>query len=161
MKILRNIKYIVIHCTATPANITIESIKRYWKEVRGWGSTPGYHYVIKSNGEIVKLLDETKNSYGVYAHNSECISIGYIGGVDKDGKPSDTRTSQQKQAMFDKIVELTDKYKGVQVLGHRDFPDVKKACPSFDVKSWLKNYVPDFLTDDHEDEDEPDIDQAA
>lgn len=144
MKILRNIKYIVIHCTATQPNTTIESIKRYWKEIRKWGDTPGYHYIIKPDGEVVKLLDESKNSYGVYAHNSECISIGYIGGIDKAGKPKDTRTRAQEHAMFDLIVALTEKYSNAQVLGHRDFPKVAKACPSFDVKTWLANYKPDI-----------------
>ena len=37
MSIKRNIKYIVVHCTATAPNTSIESIKRYWKEKRGWG----------------------------------------------------------------------------------------------------------------------------
>jgi N-acetylmuramoyl-L-alanine amidase len=144
MKILRNITHIVIHCTATPPNTTIESIKRYWKEVRGWGDTPGYHYIIERNGNIVQLLDEKVNSNGVYLHNSSCINIAYIGGVDKDNKPVDNRTDAQKHAMFDKIVELTEKYKGANVMGHRDFADVKKACPSFDVKTWLAEYTPDL-----------------
>jgi N-acetylmuramoyl-L-alanine amidase len=144
MKILRNIKYIVIHCTATQPIASIESIKKYWKEVKGWGDTPGYHYIIKSDGEVVKLLDESKNSYGVYAHNSECISISYIGGIDKEGKPKDTRSRAQEHAMFDLIVTLTEKYKNAHVLGHRDFPDVKKACPCFDVKKWLAGYQPDI-----------------
>ena len=139
----RNIQFIVIHCTATPMNTTIESMKRFWKEKRDWGDTPGYHYIIKSNGEVVKLLDESKNSNGVYAHNSACINIAYIGGVDKDNQPKDTRTKAQQHAMFDLIVSLTEKYKDAKPLGHRDFPDVHKACPSFDVKSWLANYVPD------------------
>lgn len=160
MKIIRNIKYIVIHCTATPPNTTIKSMKRFWKEKRGWGDTPGYHYIIKRNGEIVRLLSESKNSNGVYAHNSSCINIAYIGGIDKDGKPSDNRTSQQQQAMFDKIVELLEKYPGSQAIGHRDFPDAKKACPSFDVKSWLQNYVPDFLTNDHKQEEEDEENDA-
>lgn len=138
----RNVKYIVIHCTATQPETTIESIKRYWKEVKGWGDVPGYHYIIKPDGEIVKLLDESKNSYGVYAHNSECISISYIGGIDKQGKTKDTRTRKQEVAMFNKIVELTERYKAAKVVGHRDFPDVNKACPSFDVKTWLANYRP-------------------
>lgn len=140
----RNIKYIVVHCTATPTTTTLESIKRYWKEQRGWGDTPGYHYFIKRDGSIVQLLDEKKNSYGVYKHNSECISIAYVGGIDKDGKPVDNRSDAQKHAMFDIIVRLTEKYPKAEVLGHRDFPGVKKACPSFDVKEWLKNYEPDF-----------------
>lgn len=144
MKTLRNIQFIVIHCTATQPNITIESIKKYWKEVRGWNDVPGYHYIIKPDGEIVQLLDENKNSNGVYAHNSACINVSYIGGIDKDGKPKDTRTRAQEHAMFDKIVSLTERYPKAQVLGHRDFPNVAKACPSFDVKTWLANYHPDI-----------------
>lgn len=137
----RNIKYIVIHCTATLQNTTIESIKRYWKEQRGWGDTAGYHYIIEADGEITQLLDEAKNSNGVYKHNSECINIAYIGGIDKNGKPKDTRSRRQEDAMFNLIVELTERYMGAKPLGHRDFPNVAKACPSFDVKTWLANYT--------------------
>ena len=158
MKNLRNIKYIVIHCTATQPTATIEAMKRYWKEVRGWGDTAGYHYIIKRNGEIVQLLDENKNSNGVYAHNSVCINMSYIGGVDKNNNPIDNRTDAQKQAMFDKIVALTAKYKDAKVVGHRDFPDVHKACPSFDVKTWLQTYVPDVIakadTQSHDEEED-------
>lgn len=144
MKTLRNIRYIVIHCTATPPGTTVESIKRYWKDVRKWGDTPGYHYIIHRDGTIEQLLDENKNSYGVYQHNSICISVAYIGGIDKEGKPLDNRTAAQKHAMFDKIVELTERYPQAEVVGHRDFPGVKKACPCFDVKEWLANYEPDL-----------------
>jgi N-acetylmuramoyl-L-alanine amidase len=140
----RNIKFIVVHCTATPSNTTIDSIKHYWKDVRKWGDTAGYHYIFEADGEVTQLLAEEKNSNGVYAHNSECINMAYIGGVDKDGKPKDTRTNAQKHAMFDLIVQLTEKYKGAKVLGHRDFPNVAKACPSFDVKTWLADYTPDL-----------------
>jgi len=141
---LRNIKFIVVHCTATPPNTTIESMKRFWKDVRKWGDTPGYHYVIERSGNVVQLLDESKNSNGVYLHNSACINMSYIGGIDKDGKPQDNRSDAQKHAMFDLIVSLTEKYPGAEVLGHRDFADVHKACPSFDVKKWLSEYEPDL-----------------
>ena len=136
---MRNIKFIVIHCTATPQNTTIESMQRFWKEVRGWADTPGYHYIIKPDGEIIQLLDEDKNSNGVYMHNSVCMNIAYIGGVDKDNKPVDNRTDAQKKAMLHLIEKLTDKYKGAETLGHRDFANVHKACPCFDVRAWLKN----------------------
>ena len=140
MATLRNIRYIVIHCTATPSNTTVESIKRYCKEVRGWGDTPGYHYLIDSNGNVINLLDESKNSNGVYAHNSQCINISYIGGIDKDGRPKDTRSLKQQEAMYNLIVELHRRYTQAEILGHRDFPGVKKACPSFDVTTWLATY---------------------
>jgi len=139
---MRNVKYIVVHCTATQPEATIESIQRYWREVKGWKDVPGYHYLIKPDGEIVKLLDENKNSYGVYAHNSECISISYIGGIDRAGKAKDTRTKLQRRAMFNKIMELLERYPKAKAVGHRDFPGVAKACPSFDVKTWLANYNP-------------------
>jgi N-acetylmuramoyl-L-alanine amidase len=141
---MRNIKFIVIHCTATQPATKLDNIQKYWKEIRGWGDVPGYHYVIKTNGDIVKLLDENKNSNGVYLHNSECINMSYIGGIDQHGNPKDTRTRAQETAMFNKIVELTEKYPMAKVVGHRDFPGVKKACPCFDVKTWLANYTPDL-----------------
>ncbi len=144
MKPTRNVKFIVIHCTATQPEAKLESIQKYWRDVKGWGDVPGYHYLIKADGEIVKLLDESKNSYGVYAHNSECISLSYIGGIDKTGRPKDTRTRKQETAMFNKIVELTERYPGAVVVGHRDFPNVNKACPSFDVKTWLSSYQPEL-----------------
>jgi N-acetylmuramoyl-L-alanine amidase len=140
----RNIKYIVVHCTATPTTTTLESIKRYWKEKRGWKDTPGYHYFIQRDGTVIKLLDEKKNSNGVYQHNSNCINIAYLGGIDKAGKPIDNRSDAQKHAMFDLIVSLTEKHKGAEPCGHCDFPNVAKACPCFDVKEWLKNYEPDL-----------------
>ncbi len=144
MKTIRDIKYIVVHCTATPPNTTIESIKRFWKEQRGWGDVPGYHYIIERNGNVIKLLDESKNSYGVYKHNSSCVSLAFIGGIDKEGKPTDNRSDAQKHVMFNLIVSHTEKYPKAEVLRHRDFAGVKKACPCFDVKSWLKDYEPDL-----------------
>jgi len=141
---MRQINYIVVHCTATPPTATVEAIKKYWKEVKGWGDTPGYHYLIHRNGEIEELLDESKISYGAYGHNPECVHISYIGGIDENGKPLDNRTSAQKHSMFDKLVELSEKYASAKILGHRDFPNVAKACPSFDVREWLRNYEPDL-----------------
>ena len=54
------------------------------------------------------------------------------------GKPVDNRTPQQKATMERLVRELKLKFPSARILGHRDFPGVKKACPSFDVSSWLK-----------------------
>jgi N-acetylmuramoyl-L-alanine amidase len=143
---MRPIKYIVVHCTATQPTATVDAIKKYWKEVRGWDK-PGYHYLILRDGEIINLLPEVFISYGAHGHNQESIHISYIGGIDKDGTPQDNRTLRQKNAMFFKLVELSEKYKDAEILGHRDFPGVAKACPSFDVREWMKNYKPDLTID--------------
>jgi len=65
--------------------------------------------------------------YGAYGHNPECVHISYIGGIDENGKPLDNRTSAQKHSMFDKLVELSEKYASAKILGHRDFPNVAKT----------------------------------
>ncbi len=141
---MRKINYIVVHCTATSPTATIEAIKKYWKEVKGWGDTPGYHYLIHRDGEIEELLDESKISYGAYGHNPECVHVSYIGGIDENGNPQDNRTVLQREAMYSKLMQLSSKYPTAKILGHRDFPNVQKACPSFDVKEWLRNYEPDL-----------------
>ncbi len=150
---MRTILYLVVHCTATPVTASIESMQRYWKHVLGW-KNPGYHYVIKRNGEIVNINPEEKISNGVAGHNANAIHISYIGGIDLDGKPLDNRTEAQKEALYQKLVELAKKYPRAIILGHRDFsPDKNgngvieysewiKHCPAFDVKEWLENYSP-------------------
>ena len=140
---MRTIKHIVVHCTATPPETTIESIKRYWKQNLGWNN-PGYHYIIKRDGEIVSLHPENLVSNGVKDYNKNSIHISYIGGIDCKGNSIDNRTPAQIHSMFNKLVELGEKYPIATILGHRDFPGVTKQCPSFDVRKWLKDYTPDL-----------------
>ena len=140
---MRDIKYIVVHCTATDPKATVSDIKKFWKEERKWDK-PGYHYLILRDGDVERLLADTEISYGAHGHNQECIHLAYIGGIDKAGQPIDNRSTSQKHSMFDLIVKLSEKYPQAKIMGHRDFPDVHKACPCFDVKEWLANYEPDL-----------------
>ena len=139
----RDIQYIVVHCTATQPDTKIENIQRYWKEQLDWNN-PGYHFIIRRDGIIVQLQSIDKVANGVAGYNTQSVHISYIGGVDKQNQPVDNRTYEQKEAMFDKLVELSEKYPHAKIQGHRDFPGVKKACPSFDVKTWLANHVPNI-----------------
>lgn len=139
----RNIRFIVVHCTATTTDAKVQDIQRYWRETLKW-SNPGYHYLIKRDGQILQLQDEAKIANGVKGNNLESIHVSYIGGVGKDGKPQDNRTPHQMEAMFEKLVELSEKYPKAKIVGHRDFPGVKKACPSFDVRKWLADYEPEI-----------------
>ena len=136
---MRKIDYIVLHCTATPPEAKVENIVRYWKQQLGW-TNPGYHYIIKRDGEIVQLLDEELVSNGVKYFNHNSVHVSYIGGIDHNNVPLDNRTDEQKKSMWEKVKELKKKYPNAIVQGHRDFPKVIKACPSFDVKQWLKTY---------------------
>lgn len=122
-----------MHCTGTSPMATLKGIQDYWKNVRGW-TKPGYHFIINSDGEVKQLLDIEQVSNGVQGYNSVSINVSYIGGIDANSKPSDTRTPQQKTALLNLLINLRLQYPKAIIQGHRDFPNVKKACPSFDAK---------------------------
>jgi len=132
---MREIKYIVIHTSATPQSATVPAILRYWREVRGWRS-PGYHYIIDGGGQIHDIWPIDKISNGVTGFNKESIHVCYIGGVDRRNKPIDNRSPAQKKSMVKIISELVAKFPKAEVLGHRDFPNVRKDCPCFDAREW-------------------------
>ena len=100
---------------------------------------PGYHYIIKNNGAVVQLLPEHLISNGVAGYNSNSIHICYIGGIDAAGKPKDTRTPYQKNALIVALKILRRRYPKAVIQGHHDFPNVAKACPSFDAKKEYSN----------------------
>lgn len=145
---MRTIKYIVLHCTATAQTATVDSIRKFWRDVKGWKNV-GYHWVIKADGEAVKLAEISAVTNGVKGHNANAIHIAYIGGIEK-GKAVDNRTVEQKATQVRLLTELKKKFPNAKILGHRDLsPDRNsdgvvsphewtKECPSFDVAQWLK-----------------------
>ena len=135
---MRQIKRIFVHCTASPQTQTVEEIQKYWKKVKKWVN-PGYHYIIKPDGEIVSLLPIDKISNGVQGYNSTAINIAYIGGINNQGRPVDNRTTAQKASLRTILNELKFMYPDAEILGHRDIwgdnPDNwKKMCPCFNAK---------------------------
>ena len=133
---MRQINYLAVHCTATSQTTSISAIQSYWQKQLGW-KMPGYHFIVKPDGEIVQLLSIEEVSNGVKGFNSQSINISYVGGVDQSNNPADNRTPAQKIALLKKLKELKLKFPQAKIQGHRDFPNVSKACPSFDV---LKEY---------------------
>ena len=134
---MRNIRYIVLHCTATQPTATVKSIQQYWKNVLHW-KNPGYHFIIQDDGAIINLLPIEQISNGVAGYNSNSIHISYIGGVDPLGHAKDTRTANQIHSQITLLKKLKVLYPDAEIKGHRDFPNVHKECPSFDVKTWLR-----------------------
>ena len=129
---MREIDYIAIHCTGTVQNASIEGIKKYWKDTLKW-STVGYHVIIKAGGERVHLLGFDLISNGVAGFNHNSINIAYIGGLVGKNSYIDTRTEQQKLSMLVLLRDLKKLYPKAIIQGHRDFPNVNKACPCFDA----------------------------
>jgi N-acetylmuramoyl-L-alanine amidase len=135
---MRTITHIVVHCSATGQDAKVEAIQRYWKQNLGWKS-PGYHYIIEADGKETQLLTIAQPSNGVKGWNKSIINVCYIGGVNKLGKAADNRTDAQKRQLMTRLKALKTMFPNAIIQGHKDFPNVAKACPSFDAKSEYKN----------------------
>jgi N-acetylmuramoyl-L-alanine amidase len=144
---MRDIKYIVIHCTAGSQRQTVENIRVWWRRL-GWRRV-GYHRLIAADGTVHNLADYSQVTNGVAGFNANSIHIAYMGGVSPSGKVEDNRTDAQKEQMEILVRELHAQYPNAIIQGHRDFsPDKNrdgfisrnewmKACPSFSVREWL------------------------
>ena len=148
---MRKIDSIIIHCSATKAgqDFTAADIDR-WHRERGFNGI-GYHYVIRLDGRLEKGRDISLAGAHCKGWNERSIGICYIGGLDENGHPADTRTNAQKRVLYQVIIDLQREYTILQVLGHRDTsPDLNgdgviepyeylKACPCFDVRELMKS----------------------
>jgi hypothetical protein len=81
-------------------------------------------------------LPDTLKGAHVGGANTGNVGVCYVGGVDKAGKPKDTRTPAQSAALR-KLVETyrahprPDRARPSRLAGRG------QACPSFDVAAWL------------------------
>ena len=129
---MRKINEVIIHCSATKEgrDYTVADIDR-WHRQRGWNGI-GYHYVIYRDGTIHEGRNVQIMGAHCKKHNANSIGIVYIGGLDENGKPKDTRTNNQKAAMYNLLRSIKKLYPGVTIHGHNEF--AAKACPCFDVQ---------------------------
>jgi N-acetylmuramoyl-L-alanine amidase len=128
----RKIDKIIIHCAATPEgrDVKMETIKSWHVKGNGW-SDIGYHYVIELDGSVKAGRPLHRSGAHTKGHNATSIGICYVGGMDKDKKPKDTRTEAQRKAMDQLVDDLKMEHPTASVHGHNEF--AAKACPSFDV----------------------------
>jgi N-acetylmuramoyl-L-alanine amidase len=142
-----------IHCSAT-------------KPSQDWGALEvdrthrqrgflciGYHFVIDRNGVI--HAGRPMNARGAHCRsgdrNDTHVSICLIGGVSENPKkhvPGSPWNGSDAECNFtppqgEALGALLDFLKGAygftdyDIEGHRDVPGVRKACPSFDVETFL------------------------
>ena len=144
------LKYLVIHCTATAEGREVSSEEiRHWhtdpvsRGGRGWRQV-GYTDMIHLDGKVERLVknnedarvDSWEITNGAKGYNSVSRHVVYVGGCDKRLKPKDTRTSAQKAALKAYVLDFHKRFPKVKIIGHREVAN--KACPSFDVQKWLK-----------------------
>tara|TARA_R110000851_G_scaffold198642_1_gene349710 strand:+ start:923 stop:1345 length:423 start_codon:yes stop_codon:yes gene_type:complete len=134
--IMRKIKKIIVHCSATPESMDVgsEEIRRWHKE-RGW-SDIGYHDVIRRDGTLEKGRDISIAGAHAKGHNFSSIGVCLIGGVDGNGKGEDNFAIIQKQNLRVYLDFMALRFPNAEILGHRDIEGVKKECPCFNVREW-------------------------
>lgn len=134
---MRDIKEIIIHCSATPEgkDFRAKDVDR-WHKAKGWDGI-GYHYIVCLDGTIEAGRPEKQMGAHAQGHNQRSIGVCYIGGVDAEGVAKDTRTEAQKRAMLNLISMLKAKYPNVDVYGHNDV--AAKACPCFNARNEYKD----------------------
>ena len=144
------LKYLVIHCTATAEGREVTSSEiRHWhtdpvsKGGRGWKQV-GYTDMIHLDGKVERLVKNNEDARvdpweitnGAKGYNSVSRHVVYVGGCDKQLKAKDTRTVAQKAALTAYVLDFHRRFPKVKIIGHCEV--ASKACPSFDVRKWLK-----------------------
>ena len=92
----REIKLLVIHCSATRCNVpfTVEQLRQCHLQ-RGFKDI-GYHFYITRDGELHHCRPISEPGAHVRGFNRHSIGICYEGGLDENGCPADTRTQAQR-----------------------------------------------------------------
>ena len=128
--IMRRIDLIVVHCSATRCNRNFPVTSLIACHAARFGFT-GYHYYITRDGEAYQTRHE--NLVGAHArhYNQHSIGVCYEGGLLPNGHPADTRTTEQKAALWHLLKALKADYPDAKILGHCELPHVAKTCPNF------------------------------
>ena len=132
---MREINKLIVHCTATPEfkDFTLEDVRGWHVKGNGW-SDIGYHYLIRLDGTVELGRPVKKSGSHVAGNNKDSIGNAYVDGMDKHMEEwIDTRTDEQKDSLFNLLMDLKFEFPNAVVYGHNDFTD-KKVCPCFDAK---------------------------
>ena len=136
-----SVRFLVLHCSASRCNqdYSVEQLRRDHK-ARGFYDI-GYHFYIRKDGTMTqhrKLLE-----VGAHArpYNRCSIGICYEGGLDEQGKPRNTMTTEQETRLIDLFRNLKILFPKAKIVGHRDLPGTTpKECPCLDAGSWAARH---------------------
>lgn len=147
---MAKLKYLVIHCTATPEGREVTSADiRHWHcdpkpKGNGWKQV-GYTDMFHLNGGVERLVGNNEDAEvdpwevtnGAKGFNSVSRHVVYVGGKGRNGEDKDTRTEAQRRAMAKYVKDFHRKHPDVKIVGHRQL-NSGKACPCFSVPRWLQ-----------------------
>lgn len=101
-----SVRFLVLHCSATRRNqdYRVEQLRRDHKS-RGFYDI-GYHFYIRKDGTMTQHRFLLEVGAHARPYNRCSIGICYEGGLNEDGKPYDTRTSEQTERIVDVLTRL-------------------------------------------------------
>jgi N-acetylmuramoyl-L-alanine amidase len=122
------IKYLVVHCSASPQGRgdTAISIHR-WHQERDFSGI-GYHRVILEDGTVQQGRPDYWQGAHTRGYNHESLGVCLIG----EGGDA---TPLQLDALAKILYDWLDDHPEAEVLGHNDLY-AGKACPAFNVRAW-------------------------
>lgn len=130
---MREINKIIVHCSATPEgrSHSLADFRKWHVDGNGWKDI-GYHFIIDIDGSIYTARPLNQVGAHTIGHNVDSIGVCYVGGVDADMNPKDTRTLEQKKSLDKLLMYLAYSF-NAPISGHNDYTSAK-ACPSFKAR---------------------------
>lgn len=134
---------IIVHCTATVPSLKtdVETVRRWHKERKF--SDIGYHYLIKVDGTIELGRPIAQVGAHTKGHNANSIGVCYVGGLDFDSNPCDTRFPAQKDALKRLIEQLCNDYPITKISSHYEY--ARKSCPCFNASAEYSSLIQKLL----------------
>lgn len=140
---MREIKYLVIHTTASPQSWTWQKLQWFFLTALKW-KKEGYHVTIEPNGNVKRFIENGMPSNGVRLFkgddidisNTNSINVSYIGGIDSKGNGVNNMTPTQVDSLKKVIEWYVSNFPNIKILGHNQVAN--KFCPCFSVPKFLK-----------------------
>lgn len=119
-----DVTHLVLHTTAGSRDATVEDVRRYHVEHRGFADV-GYHYVVRYDGEVQAGRPADKQGAHALGYNGCSLGVALVGHHDRH-RPS----QEQWDAAIDLLALLCHRYDVPvwRVIGHRE-TDAAKSCP--------------------------------
>lgn len=147
MRQIHDITDIIIHGAWTPPDLDIGADEiDMWHRQRGFDEI-GYHYVIRRDGTREAGRHWQRVGAGVKGQNAQSLHICLVGGKDADIVAANSPiqdvawefnyTAEQMAQLGVLIADLVMDFPIERIRGHRDYPDVTKRCPGFDVRAYF------------------------
>lgn len=146
------VQFIAIHTTGSNSKreLSGNDVMEVAKE-RGFRRPPYHFYVSRHN--VYLLCPINKNLYlepseicwGVAGYNSRTVDICYEGCfVDRPASELGTMNTFQDTTIRRLVVSLQRQFPKAIVLGHNEFPKVKKICPGFKASKKYSDAINTF-----------------